>query len=40
MPPGYQMTRDAEKVFETLKQLDFGQQITVSRNAVVDMDGC
>lgn len=37
VPPSYQMTRDAEKVFETLKQLDFGQQITVLRNAVVDM---
>ena len=37
VPPSYQMTRDAEKVFEMLKQLDFGQQITVLRNAVVDM---
>ncbi|HEY9600196.1 MAG TPA: orange carotenoid protein N-terminal domain-containing protein [Allocoleopsis sp.] len=37
VPTGYQMSRDAEKAFETLKQLDFGQQITVLRNAVVDM---
>jgi hypothetical protein len=37
VPAGYQMSRDAEKAFETLKQLDFGQQITVLRNAVVDM---
>lgn len=37
VPAGYQMSRDAEKAFETLKQLDFGQQITVLRNAVADM---
>ncbi len=37
VPAGYQMSRDAEKAFETLKQLDFGQQITVLRNVVVDM---
>lgn len=37
VPFGYRMSRDAEKAFETLKQLDFGQQITVLRNAVVDM---
>ncbi|HEY9711084.1 MAG TPA: orange carotenoid protein N-terminal domain-containing protein, partial [Oculatellaceae cyanobacterium] len=37
VPAGYRMSRDAEKAFETLQQLDFGQQITVLRNAVVDM---
>lgn len=37
VPAGYRMSRDAEKAFEALKQLDFGQQITVLRNAVVDM---
>ncbi|HEY9653374.1 MAG TPA: orange carotenoid protein N-terminal domain-containing protein [Coleofasciculaceae cyanobacterium] len=37
VPAGYTMTRDAEKAFDTLKQLDFGQQITVLRNIVVDM---
>ena len=37
VPFGYRRSRDAEKAFETLKQLDFGQQITVLRNAVVDM---
>lgn len=37
VPAGYQMSCDAEKAFETLKQLDFGQQITVLRNAVADM---
>lgn len=37
VPAGYQMSRDAEKVLETIKSLDFGQQITVLRNTVVDM---
>jgi hypothetical protein len=37
VPGGYRMSRDAEKAFEMLKQLDFGQQITVLRNAVADM---
>jgi hypothetical protein len=37
VPAGYQMSRDAEKALETLQQLDFGQQITVLRNTVVDM---
>lgn len=37
MPPGYQMTRDAEQVFKAIQALDFGQQITVLRQAVVDM---
>ncbi len=37
VPGGYGMSRDAEKAFEMLKQLDFGQQITVLRNAVADM---
>lgn len=37
VPPGYRMSRDAEQALETLKPLDFGQQITVLRNVVVDM---
>lgn len=37
MPAGYQMTRDAQQVFSTIQNLDFGQQITVLRKAVVDM---
>ena len=37
VPAGYRMSRDTEKALETLQQLDFGQQITVLRNAVVDM---
>lgn len=37
MPPGYQLSRDAEKVLEAIKQLDFGQQITVLRNTAIDM---
>lgn len=37
MPTGYKLSRDGEIVFDALKQLDFGQQITVLRNAVIDM---
>jgi hypothetical protein len=37
MPPGYQLSRDGKQVLETLKGLDFGQQITVFRKVVVDM---
>jgi len=37
MPPGYQPSRDVVKVLEAIKQLDFGQQITVLRNTVVNM---
>ncbi|KAF3886276.1 MULTISPECIES: orange carotenoid protein N-terminal domain-containing protein [Nostocales] len=37
MPPGYQLSRDGAKVLEALKQLDFGQQITVFRKVVADM---
>lgn len=37
MPVGYKPTRDVVEVLDAIKQLDFGQQITVLRNAVVDM---
>lgn len=37
MPPGYQLSRDGVQVFEEIKQLDFGQQITVLRKVVADM---
>ncbi len=37
MPPGYQPSRDVVKVLEAIQQLDFGQQITVLRNTVVNM---
>ncbi|WP_017319424.1 orange carotenoid protein N-terminal domain-containing protein [Mastigocladopsis repens] len=37
MPNGYQLSRDGVKVLEQLKQLDFGQQITVFRKIVADM---
>lgn len=37
MPPNYELSRDGQKVLEALKQLDMGQQITVLRNAVVNM---
>lgn len=37
MPAGYKPSRDVVKVLETIQQLDFGQQITVLRSAVVDM---
>lgn len=37
IPPGYQMGADAIAVLETIKKIDPGQQITVLRNAVVNM---
>ncbi len=37
MPSNYQPSRDVVKVLEAIKQLDFGQQITVLRNTVVNM---
>ncbi len=37
MPSCYQLSRDGAKVLEELKQLDFGQQITVFRKVVADM---
>lgn len=37
VPAGYQLSRDGSQVLETLKQLDFGQQITVLRKVVADM---
>ncbi|MEA5559010.1 orange carotenoid protein N-terminal domain-containing protein [Nodularia spumigena] len=37
MPLNYQPSRDVVKVLEAIKQLDFGQQITVLRNTVVNM---
>ncbi|MCF4965881.1 orange carotenoid protein N-terminal domain-containing protein [Nostoc sp. CMAA1605] len=33
----YRISRDASQVLESLKQLDFGQQITVLRKVVADM---
>ncbi|WP_071188956.1 orange carotenoid protein N-terminal domain-containing protein [Trichormus sp. NMC-1] len=37
VPAGYQISRDGAQVLETLKELDFGQQITVLRKVVADM---
>lgn len=37
MPPGYQQSRDVQKVLKAIQELDFGQQITVLRNAVIGM---
>ncbi len=37
MPPGYKPNSDVVEVLEAIKQLDFGQQITVLRNFVADM---
>jgi hypothetical protein len=37
MPANYQLSRDGAQVLEALKQLDFGQQITVLRKVVTDM---
>lgn len=37
VPPGYQISRDGAQVLQTLKELDFGQQITVFRKVVTDM---
>lgn len=37
VPPGYEFSRDGQKVLEAIQLLDFGQQITVLRNTVIDM---
>jgi hypothetical protein len=37
MPPNYQPSRDVVQVLESIKELDFGQQITVLRNSVANM---
>ncbi|MBR8834489.1 MAG: nuclear transport factor 2 family protein [Stigonema ocellatum SAG 48.90 = DSM 106950] len=37
MPAGYKISKGIQVVLDTIKQLDAGQQITVLRNAVVDM---
>ena len=37
MPNGYQLARDGRKVLDAVRQLDMSQQITVLRNAVVNM---
>lgn len=37
VPPGYTLSRDADRVFSAIQSLDFGQQITVLRNAVIAM---
>ncbi|MBL1210837.1 orange carotenoid-binding protein [Geminocystis sp. GBBB08] len=37
IPEGYQLSANANSVLEAIKKLESGQQITVLRNAVVDM---
>ncbi len=37
VPVGYQLPQDGLQALATIRELDFGQQITVLRNAVVDM---
>ncbi|UKO95871.1 orange carotenoid protein N-terminal domain-containing protein [Nostoc sp. UHCC 0870] len=37
VPTDYQISRDGSQVLEALKQLDFGQQITILRRVVADM---
>ncbi|WP_449418895.1 orange carotenoid protein N-terminal domain-containing protein [Phormidium nigroviride] len=37
IPPGYKLSSNASAVLQTIRQLDGGQQITVLRNAVVNM---
>lgn len=37
MPSNYQLSRDGLRVLENVKELDFGQQITVLRKVVTDM---
>jgi hypothetical protein len=37
IPKGYQLSANAKAILEAIKQLESGQQITVLRNAVVDM---
>ncbi|QYO64646.1 orange carotenoid protein N-terminal domain-containing protein [Leptolyngbya sp. 7M] len=37
IPEGYKLSANASAVLQTIRELDAGQQITVLRNAVVDM---
>lgn len=37
MPSDYKLSRDGSQVLESVKELDFGQQITVLRKVVTDM---
>lgn len=37
MPSGYQLSRDGQQVMQTLRVLEFGQQITVLRKVLTDM---
>ncbi|MBK1987602.1 orange carotenoid protein [Sphaerospermopsis aphanizomenoides BCCUSP55] len=37
VPAGYKISRDGSQVLETIKELDFGQQITVFRKVVTEM---
>ncbi|MGB3654273.1 MAG: orange carotenoid protein N-terminal domain-containing protein [Rivularia sp. (in: cyanobacteria)] len=37
MPSNYQLSRDGAQLLEAIKELDFGQQITVLRRVVTDM---
>ncbi|MBF2084122.1 orange carotenoid-binding protein [Thermoleptolyngbya sp. C42_A2020_037] len=37
IPPNYELSANASAVLQTLRELDSGQQITILRNAVVDM---
>ncbi|MDJ0776083.1 MAG: orange carotenoid protein N-terminal domain-containing protein [Mastigocoleus sp. MO_167.B18] len=37
IPTGYQLSLKGKEVIETLKQLDFAQQITLLRKVVIDM---
>lgn len=37
MPFNYQLSRDGAQVLESIKELDFGQQITVLRKVVIEM---
>ncbi len=37
MPEGYTLSRDGQKVMQSIRDLDFGQQITLLRSFVVDM---
>ncbi len=37
MPSNYQLSRDGAQVLEAIKQVDFGQQITILRKVVTDM---
>ncbi len=37
VPAGYTLSRDGQKVMQAIRDLDFGQQITLLRSFVVDM---